>query len=147
MKKVLCVAAFFTMSFMGCDEAKENKEETTKTEKLENVVRVFMHDSSSYTLACLDNSTKEIIMRYVKIEPYRSPKFGFVGDVKIFADIPLEKPMWAEIQRYYRGGVLSGIALIIHVHSEKNIDGGDWEKRVQEGKFTKVIKGHTSVIK
>lgn len=98
--------------------------------KIENVVRVFMHEPDLYTFGVQNPESSEV--RMITMKCY--------DGVKIFTDVPADKRMWVEVFRTGNGWESNRYRIEIHVYSEKNIEGGGWD----HGKFG---KGTTQVIK
>lgn len=148
-KKIAVIVLIFTSFILsgcnGCDFEAENlyainhpydiKEKTIK-----NVVRIFMHLPEEYTFMTKEPDSSEYILHHKKVY------YNYYGrqGVKIFTDVKKEETMWAKIiwikKRSIDPFLIRDIEM--HLHSEKNIDGGGWER--YEGKQLK--KGVTSVI-
>jgi len=98
--------------------------------KVDNIVRVFMHEPGAYNFLVSRNGI------LVPTENYRhSPQ-----RVIIMPDVSREQFMWARV--YYKeeeGYGFPQAYLEIHVHSEKDIEGGGWN----HGKFG---RGQTVVV-
>lgn len=127
VSKIFYALLFFCALFFlsGCREDE-------KVERMENVVRVFWHEGAHYSVMVRQpNSTRLHIIRLSPIWESLEKR-----GVRIFADVPLKDPMWAEVK--WRGCCLSDLE--IHTHSEKNIEGGGWD----HGKFG---RGTTTVIR
>lgn len=100
--------------------------------RIDNIVRVMMHKPSEYTL-------------YEKRENVLVPHF-IQGSFTLVADVSPGEPMWVDY--YYVKGKRSTtnaepIYATVHIHSEKDLQGGGWQERV--GKFG-VEKGDTIIV-
>lgn len=158
--------ALFSLGlFSGC-YSEENI--LFREERVNDIVRILMHQSREWTLITQDQNDTEFIMRKYNILPHGgffrvteefsaeqkmitgNDKEGVMkyyrenghrtGYVRIIPDCPKGQKMWARIvwENYGRNTwVIYGLEL--HVHSEKNIEGGGWDN----GKFG---KGTTQVI-
>ncbi len=98
--------------------------------KIDNIARVFWHEGHNYSFYVQQEGISEIKI----IEFYR------IWKVKIIADVPADKKMWAHIKG--ASGGCDGLQYEyaeIHIHTAKDISGGGWN----HGKFG---SGQTHVI-
>jgi hypothetical protein len=119
----------FLFSIFGCSEEKRPKIKY----KINNVVRVFMHRELEYSFFSQEPGNAKVTIRH----------YCFLNDVKIFADVPKDNPMWVEAS-----GEMIGIHEIIykiniHLHSVEEVNGGGW--RINRGKFG-AEEGQTTVV-
>jgi hypothetical protein len=98
MKRLLLIAC---LGLAGCCGGSATPPKPTR---YDNVVRVMVSSSITYTIFIEDPGTKEITNMYI----------GGGSSVKIFADVPADKPMWAE---------KFDSAYCVHVHSGKDVSG------------------------
>ncbi len=113
MKKILTIVAFTLVFLMqGC-----GKDGEPVTVKYDNVVQVFMHTTSYYTIMFQDG--KEL--KSINLQGY-----GVEGSLHIYNDVTEGSPMWAKvtIQKYLDREPDSFVE--IHIHSAKEIGGGDY---------------------
>jgi len=133
MKKVVLLLFWLAVVLTGCGDP------VVHEEKVDNVVRVFWHEHSSYSVMFKDPVTGGLHMRsFPKNICLRSGSAG----IAIHDDIPLGEKMWvyAKIKREDFGDISPCIeSLDIHIHSERNIEGGGWS----HGKFG---SGQTAVL-
>lgn len=103
--------------------------------RFDNIVRVMMHKPTEYTL-------------YERNGDELKPHFLKSTNFTLIADVPPEKLMWAEGYKIKGSDPYTGwedpIILKIHIHSEKEIQGGGWE--VNRGKFG-TETGNTIIVK
>ncbi len=93
-----------------------------ETTKHTNVVRVFWHELSSYSILVKNgNELKTIPLPSRQCAAIN----GLRGEgVRIFADVPRDADMWVTVD--IPSGETCFLALTIHVHSELDINGGGW---------------------
>lgn len=86
--------------------------------RFDNVTRVFWHENTRYSIHFEQDGSKEIQVK----------TFTRVEKVKLIKDVSTEEHMWV---RAVGGKVLLGFTfyslLEIHVHSEKDVEGGAWD--------------------
>ncbi len=125
--------SFLALIFLcGCFEDPK----PVRAERVDNVVRVFMHKPNrEYSFLVKNNETSEITTHYYRVDN------GF----RIFADASTDEKMWALLNVYRNSNNGSDYKCIseIHIYSEKNMDGGEWSE--QRGKRT--VTGQTNVVK
>ena len=118
--------------FIGCFFQPERIEE----EKIDNVVRVFWHEGNNFSVMVKPSGTN-------RLKLIRFPEYHCDTDapgVRIFTDVESDKPMWVSSKVGFGGSVKWCVYFVdIHIHSEKDVDGGGWN----HGKFG---SGQTSVI-
>lgn len=123
MRKALLIVGIFILT-TGCT-FKPSKIEKRKTE---NVVRIFWHGGSNYSAMVNRPGTNELEVVFF-------PAFRCRGDspgLRILQDVEPEKSMWVSSIIEYGGNFSSCFDYLnIHVHSEKDIDGGSED----HGKF------------
>lgn len=121
-------AAITSVVFLGCSQRIEEV-------RINNVVRVFWHENTRYSVQVREPGSVEI--KTIRISPqYMCSE----NQLRLLADVPPEKSMWIRyvINQNWDSDCLK--LLEIHIHSEKDIEGGGWN----HGKFG---RGQTSVIK
>lgn len=103
--------------------------ETPSDEKIENVIRVFMHEPNKFSFMIQTQESSEI--RMITLE----------GKAEFIADALETEKMWviARGRQVHYGGYVSVNRLEIHIHSPKDINGAGWD----HGKFG---SGQTQVI-
>lgn len=99
-------------------------------ERVENVARVFMHDRDEYTLAIRATDSPELIMRKYYVECW--------SGIRMIADVPPEQPMWVSVTWKEDWSRTFPVSLEIHIHSEKDLEGGKWERDKRSGTTTVV---------
>lgn len=111
--------------------------------KIENVVRVMMNDTLNYTIFVdIGNGRLDQRQICVGFRVFGAPP---AGKLQFFNDVPNNEKMWVYLERYNRIGFWEHVD--IHIHSAKNIEGGDWQRTVNGlVPFSHVEKGHTHVI-
>lgn len=127
------IVAFFMMTvslvFLGCSSRLEEK-------RIDNVVRVFWHENTKYSVIVRKHGSAEIETFVLKESMCGdNPR----GKVRIVADVPLGNTMWVRYVTNFNWNLDCLEVLEIHVHSEKDIIGGGWN----HGKFG---SGQTVVI-
>lgn len=110
--------------FVGCDFGKP-----LPNKKIDGVVRVLMHEPRRFTLLIKEGTRSKLTMR------------EFSGDIEILCDVPVSSNMWAEAS-YVRGlgseELLSH--LIIHVHSQEDVNAGGWNHGKDGSGQTQIIE-------
>jgi len=114
MKKFLLL---FLLFLPGC--------ETPQHYKVNNIVRVFMHDPGKYSLMVREDGQLKSL-----------PFHGHSNYFYVYEDVPSGEPMWADVDKTSNGVK----TITLHVHDEKDIQGGGWD----HGKFG---SGQTQVFK
>jgi hypothetical protein len=97
-------------------------------QRIDNIVRIFMHSPKKYTFFQSLPGNKIDSMMYS------------VDKVDLIADVPTGEAMWA-VYRLSRSVSGSSDNLEIHIHSVSEINGGEWSSG---GKNP--IRGQTTVI-
>ena len=120
-----------SLVLLGCSER-------TEEVRIDNVVRVFWHEGTRYSLQVRKPNSAEIETIAINNNMCggKSPR----DRIKILADVPLLDSMWVRYTVNFNWNLDCLEALEIHIHSEKDIDGGGWN----HGKFG---RGQTSVIR
>lgn len=117
MKKLFVgVCCLFGLLLSGCGKEIHTKERFT------NVLAVFYNSNKSYSLLVRGESN-EII----------SKEFHYDNSFKVLDDVPLDTPMWAEVQQDGNTATHIHSEVEIHIHSAKDLNGGSWD----HGKFGK----------
>jgi hypothetical protein len=125
------IAALVAVLFIGiCLFCLSSCDNGPKQEKIENVVRIFMHEPGHYSLMIQLSGSISATMRTVNLSGCE-PKF--------IMDAPKDGEMWVYIEYPRLENDNRGIA-DFHIHSENDIDGGGWN----HGKFG---SGQTQVIR
>ena len=131
-----CFLAVMILGLCGCEDQWEWV--LFNTERINGVVRVFMHRPEEYSVMISNETDLEL-----KLYTY------YIDDnFKIFEDAPANGEMWILIKRYKRRADHDGdnvwIRLAeIHIHSEKDVNGGEWmERRVKH-----TLTGETNLVK
>lgn len=123
------ILVFVMLFFYGCEKAVV----VPREDIVSNMVRVFMHDRSTYTLLVKNPNFDELEMKC----------YHWVERIRIKMDVPLEQAMWAQVFWVPYGDAWPNVKvikeIIIHIHSEKNIEGGAWD-------HGKLGRGTTNVI-
>ncbi|MBI4991666.1 MAG: hypothetical protein HZB99_00410 [Candidatus Harrisonbacteria bacterium] len=125
----LCLSTIYTVTRQEMKRISRISEE-----KVENIVRVLMHDRYNWTLITEKNDSKEL-----KMEAYRCNDYS--DCVHLFKDVSGEEKMWSHVVMRDNGinARWRVISLEIHLHSEKNVEGAGWD-------HGKTGKGMTQVI-
>lgn len=126
----------------GCETVKEPEL------RINNVVRVFMHEPHRYTLLArrpeaqeLDAHTFAVSVDH-KIADSSGNRLATCG-VHLRADVEMGAPMWATVERWREVGTTTfDCILTIHLHDPQDVEGGGWTE--QRGK--KTVRGTTQVV-
>ena len=121
----MTVIAFVALGSIGCQDKEQGEL------RIDNVVRVFMHEPHRYTLFAQRPEGKELI-------PYEFTIYGFThtdshGNVlarcgiHLRTDIARGEPMWATSERWGDSPPGADCILTIHLHDPTEIDGGGWD--------------------
>lgn len=98
-------------------------------EKIDDVVKVFLHEPRHYSFLCKMPDSNELILRdFRNISP------------RIFRDVPSNKNMYVELRGIWKN--IDGMhynSVTIHIHAVSGIEGAGWD----HGKFG---RGQTQVI-
>lgn len=94
-------------------------------ERIENIVRIFMHQPGDYSLMIKNPGSAEI-------ETRRCPNVS----VKIIQDLEPQQSIWALVQK--RIGTTSSMEL--HIHKPEDINGAGWDNGKQGKGTTTVIE-------
>ena len=88
-------------------------------DKIENVVRVFMHEPGNYSFLVEDKkSEKLVLMSYYTYNQ---------EEVDLVTDVPANQKMWATVSWEKRGdGSIFFKEIVIHLHSANDVEGGAW---------------------
>jgi len=121
--------AISSLVFSGCGGRDEEV-------RVDNVVRVFWHEGTLYSFHVREPNSVEIKLVFTHYTMCVNQRTY----TNILADVPLGNPMWVYyiINHNWDRSCLK--VLEIHIHSEKDIEGGGWN----HGKFG---RGQTSVIR
>lgn len=114
------------IALVGCSSEKREF-------RVDNVVRVFWHEDTRYSVHVQQGSANEI-----EVQTYLVSCQERI--VRIFTDVPAGSKMWLAGRHYsnwINGACFS--YLEIHVHSTQDIEGGGWD----HGKFG---RGQTTVV-
>ncbi|KKR15133.1 MAG: hypothetical protein UT43_C0006G0003 [Parcubacteria group bacterium GW2011_GWC1_39_29] len=104
-----------------------------ETVRINNVVRVFWHEGTRYSVQVREPGSTEI-------KTYSLHGHMCTGEPRIFTDVLPENSMWVKYVMDRNWDLDCLRSLEIHVWSETNIEGGGWD----HGKFG---HGQTYVIK
>jgi len=130
---------FLLLLLAGCVQPPLWEKESAQ--KIEPIVAVFMNRSNDYTVFVKDGDE-------LKPEYLYGPE---PGHVKILADVPEGKPMYALRTRFInKGGGTTHrdkgkTEIELHIRSEKDLSGGMWSERTG-GKHPKTIEGKVNRI-
>lgn len=117
MRKIICAAALALVTLAGC--CGNSRPAVTKQE----VVRVFMHHPGEYSALVRDGQTiKTDRLNYGSYWEYKAI---------IVLDVLEKEPMWYELRNKI---------YTIHLHSEKDVDGGAYKPGKQPEVNTRVVK-------
>lgn len=124
------VIAFIALAILGCGDQRQPEL------RIDNVVRVFMHEPHRYTLFAQRPETKELAVYEFSIRKgfeYRRANGEILKrcDIRLLADVPNGEPMWATSERWGSSPPGADCVLTIHLHDPTEIDGGGWD----HGKF------------
>ena len=103
--------------------------------RVDNVMRIFMHERDYFSFM-IEKDNPEI-----EIVTYRAL------DVRIIRDVPRDKKGWLDLEKC-RGALdswpgradLSCKKMEIHIHSEKEVEGGEWNHGKGGRGVTQVIE-------
>lgn len=132
---VLCV---LVLGFCGCDDPIRTEEE-----RINNVVRVLMHERSKYTIV-YESEDKELKM--ITVDSHYSENHNWDNWIKIASDVSVTERMWAKITwNVYRGnGGRRECKLAeyveIHIHSAEDLNGAGWNHGKHGSGTTTVVK-------
>ena len=104
-----------------------------KVENYGDVVRVFWHENTRYSIQIKQNGSKDISV----------VTFENVDVVKLTADVPENEIMYVRAvgkRNLFGLGFKQYDLLEIHIHSEKNIEGGGWNHGKQGSGTTNVVQ-------
>jgi len=100
---------------------------------LMNIDRVFMHTPGDYTVAYVDshkvvvferlNSPRGELWNWIKGNGHWSGWNGVSISSVVIADVAIDKPMYIIAKAASSENI---VGVEIHVHSPKDIDGGEW---------------------
>ncbi len=112
---IVTLIAVATMSVLqGCGDDPPVRPD----ERIDGVVRVFMHEPGRYTVLRRSSAASSIVEQQV-------PQLKYVADTAYVPDVPEDQPMWVSV--HYGGDHLSPIAhIVFHVHSVSDIGGAGW---------------------
>jgi hypothetical protein len=96
--------------------------------KIENVTRIFMHETNNFTFFVEKPGSSEI--EEIHISYARNKKL---------TDVPANKPMWVDVYKSSTSCGDEGYYLEIHIHRVEDINPAGWN----HGKFG---KGQTTVV-
>lgn len=127
MKKLAgSIAAFILLgSLMGCVDR-----QTPVDEKIDNVVRIFMHSPRQFSVL-VESGSNELTLRTL---PY------LWGEVKIFTDVPRGQKNWVILNGYHSTMNGNHLSLELHIHSPKDVEGGGWDHGKSGKGMTQVIE-------
>lgn len=118
---ILSGMCFFFLS--SCEEKE------LAQEKVENIVRVFMHEPGRYSFLIQLSNSSVVTMRTFLL---------YNCETKFIMDVPKNEKMWAYIKRESDPRVFRTF-IDVHIHSVRDVEGAGWN----HGKFG---KGQTYVI-
>lgn len=109
--------------------------DTPGTERIDNVVRVFMHQADSeYSVLTQEPGSAEL----------KTLHFYYRGPFRIIADVPQDSSMWVLVRRTeFNDGVCCTHEVTFHIHSPDDIDGAGWRRKTGRAHTT---SGTTTVI-
>ena len=120
------IILFIMMFIVSCSK---NKESSPQTEKIQNIVRIFMHEPLNYTVMIQKDSLNEC-----KMITFEQP----ITKVHFIADVPDSSLSWV-IVKQDNHRMLRYKELWFHIHNPEDIEGGGWN-------HGKGGKGETIVI-
>jgi negative regulator of sigma E activity len=100
-------------------------EATAHVERIDNIVRVFMHDNYTYSFYIEEGKS----LKHIRIR--HSVQIG--KQVTLIQDVPSDKKMWAVVRT---SGCWTDLE--IHLHSAKSVEGGQWEGHKVSGRVIPV---------
>lgn len=114
MQKLLTLVIGALLLFgCGCTER------VGDVEKIDGIVRVFMHEPGRFTLALQKTNSTELEMRTVAST-----------NCKFLTDVPTNKTIWAKIEKphsdYTHSDYAYAIRIEFHLHSARDLEGGAW---------------------
>lgn len=112
-------------------------------ERLDNVVRVFMHAPRRYTLYLAQENSPNIAQRTITVPNFTRQHDGqFVGgSVRLITDVPANQPMWASAAyERMRSGEIQYTALEIHIHEAQEVNGAGWDHGKSGSSTTTVVE-------
>jgi hypothetical protein len=92
------------------------------SKRIDNIVKVMMHEPGSYSLISQENEKPELT-------PFVFESY----DIHLLADVPEGKPMYAELSEQNGEREKYWKTATIHIHSHRDINGAGWN----HGKFGK----------
>jgi hypothetical protein len=108
-------------------------------QKINNVVRVFWHEYSRYSVMVKEPNSNELKM--IEFARYSCPRDDSGGGIHFYQDVETSKPMYINYKVMHRVGFGSCVVqLDFHIHSENDVEGSGWN----HGKFG---SGRTAVIR
>lgn len=129
MQRVLAqLVAVAAVLMCGCSSRVEE-------EQIDNVTRVFWHESNRYSFMVQDPATKH--MRIISLPGYVC---GDSKGIQIVPDVAASQQMRVQSTiKYVFGNPPCIVSMKIHVRSERDVGGGGWN----HGKFG---SGQTTVV-
>lgn len=132
------VIAGFALASLGCADRKQGEL------RIDNVVRVFMHEPHRYTLFAQWQESKELV-------PYEFTVYSFEhrdshGNVlarcgiHIRTDVARGEPMWATSERWGSSSPGNDCVLTIHLHDPTEVEGGGWDHGKHGRGTTQVVE-------
>ena len=148
----VCFIGFFPLLIYLDEKAHVYKD--MPDEKVENVVRLFMNEPEQYTLFITQLESAELLVKTISVSDVRSDWDSSLmrgRGVKVIADVPPEKKMWALIRNinHIKTALLSSRVIWqypityyveIHIHSEKDVEGAGWNHGKAGGGITQVVQ-------
>ena len=124
------VIGLFAIIFIPMAEKKISVEKM----RVDNVMRIFMHERDYFSFMVEEDNSEIKIMTYKAL------------DTRIIRDVPLNKKDWLNLEKcegaldnWPKKADLNCKKMEIHIHSEKEVEGGGWN-------HGKGGKGTTQVI-
>jgi len=142
------------LPFLFYLEDKSHIYKDMQDEEVKNVVRVFMNDPNEYTFFINQPESHELIVKNFSVRDVRNQGDSTLiasREVKVFADVPSEKKMWVlvkKVNHIYTRMLSSQIvwqypivySLELHIHSEKEVEGGGWNHGKSGSGITQVVR-------
>lgn len=127
MRTFRMVVAFIALASLGCEDRKQSEL------RVNNVVRVFMHEPQRYTLFAQPPESKELIVHEFTIYDFTyTDSHGKVlarCDIHLRTDVSAGEPMWATSERWGDHPPGNDCILTIHLHDPSDVEGGSWTQR------------------
>lgn len=120
--------AFAALASLGCEDERQGEL------RIDNVVRVFMHEPHRYTLFAQQPEAKELTTYEFDISrgwEYRNSHGEVLArcDIRLLTDVSQREPMWATSERWGDHPPGNDCRLTIHLHDPSDVEGGSWTQR------------------